>query len=211
MGEFRWLLLAAGIAVLAGVFWWSRREAAGKRFQTPAILKRKLPDLAAARHNEVSAAQPGDESAAGPTAVTPHKIIAVRLTAPANGTFAGEMLQAALDEAGLRHGLYGIFHRHDPANEKVIRFSVASLIEPGRFDPARFATDRFPGITLFFPVTPGADNLAAFDDMMLTARKIAVRLEGELLDERGSRLSVQRERYLREEVMQMNRQFIAAS
>ncbi len=211
MGAFRWLLLAAGILVLAAVFWWSRREAAGRRFETPAILRRRAPSLTAAAEQSIAADRPDIPSISPPEPVVPRKIIAVRLTAPGNGTFAGEALQAAMLDAGLRHGLYGIFHRHDPADDRVIRFSVASLIEPGKFDPARFATDRFPGITLFFPVSPGSDNLAAFDDMLATARKIAGRLEGELLDERGSRLSVQRERYLREEVIQMNRQFVAAS
>jgi len=42
----------------------------------------------------------------------------------------------------------------------------------------------------------------AFDLMMAAARALAQTLGGELLDESGSTLSVQRERYLREEIIQ---------
>jgi FtsZ-interacting cell division protein ZipA len=38
--------------------------------------------------------------------------------------------------------------------------------------------------------------------MMQAARALAQTLDGELLDESGSTLSIQRERYLREEIIQ---------
>ena len=38
--------------------------------------------------------------------------------------------------------------------------------------------------------------------MMAAARALAQSLDGELLDESGSTLSIQRERYLREEIIQ---------
>ena len=38
--------------------------------------------------------------------------------------------------------------------------------------------------------------------MMTAARTLAQSLDGELLDESGSTLSIQRERYMREEVIQ---------
>ena len=38
--------------------------------------------------------------------------------------------------------------------------------------------------------------------MMTAARALAQTLDGELLDESGSTLSIQRERYLREEIIQ---------
>ena len=42
--------------------------------------------------------------------------------------------------------------------------------------------------------------------MMSASRSLANQLEGELLDEEGSSLSVQRERYLREEIIQYEHQ-----
>ena len=41
------------------------------------------------------------------------------------------------------------------------------------------------------------DGVAAFDSMVSAARNISARLGGEVVDEHGSTLSIQRERYLR--------------
>ena len=43
--------------------------------------------------------------------------------------------------------------------------------------------------------------------MMESARTLSQSLDGELLDESGSNLSIQRERYLREEVIQYQHQY----
>jgi cell division protein ZipA len=52
-------------------------------------------------------------------------------------------------------------------------------------------------------VLPGPlPGVEAFDIMMAAARTLAQELNGELLDESGSTLSIQRERYMREEVVQ---------
>ncbi|KAB2823060.1 MAG: cell division protein ZipA, partial [Candidatus Dadabacteria bacterium] len=104
--------------------------------------------------------------------------------------------------AGLKHGRFGIFHRHEVSDEGRITFSVASLVEQGSFDLSRLKDAVYPGVSLFLMLPGPRDPLAAFDDMLATARLLAEKLDGELLDEHGSRLSVQRERYLREEVIQ---------
>ena len=46
------------------------------------------------------------------------------------------------------------------------------------------------------------EGVEAFDMMMESARTLAQSLDGELLDESGSTLSIQRERYMREEIIQ---------
>ena len=46
------------------------------------------------------------------------------------------------------------------------------------------------------------EGAEAFDMMIESARTITQALNGELLDESGSTLSIQRERYMREEVIQ---------
>ena len=52
-------------------------------------------------------------------------------------------------------------------------------------------------------VLPGPiDGAKAFDLMMEAARTLSQSLNAELLDESGSTLSIQRERYLREEIIQ---------
>ena len=52
-------------------------------------------------------------------------------------------------------------------------------------------------------VLPGpVDGVEAFDLMMVAARALAQSLIAETLDESGSTLSIQREHYIREEIIQ---------
>ena len=214
MAEFRWLLVAAGILILALVFWWSRREASGRPVFPPDLLRRRLPRIGPEdRSQTLGAATGGPARVLGQSgeglnrSASSERIVTVRLTGHGNATFAGEALILAFRDAGLRHGRFGIFHRHDPKTDTQVLFSVASLVEPGSFDLTRLKTERFPGVS-FFVTLPGAgDGVAAFDDMLATAHGLAAKLDGELLDEQGSRLSVQRERYLREEVIQFQHKF----
>lgn len=200
MSEFRWLLLAAGILVLAVVFWWSRREASGKPVVPSALLGRRAPGLAWPTDDKSAPAVEADRAPSEPA--FDGRIIAIRLMGQGSSTIAGEALLLALREAGLRHGKFGIFHRHDPRDDGRILFSVASILEPGSFDLQKIQAERLPGISIFLMIPGPGDCVAAFDDMMSTSRQLVGKLGGELLDEHGSRLSVQRERYLREEVIQ---------
>jgi cell division protein ZipA len=103
---------------------------------------------------------------------------------------------------GLRHGKFGIFHRHEGDDTTSTVFSAASLVEPGSFELSNLKEQEIPGISLFAVLPGPIDGADAFDLMMAAARAIAQSLDGELLDETGSTLSIQRERYLREEIIQ---------
>lgn len=201
MSEFRWLLLAAGLAVFAIVFWWTRRETSGRPVVPTVLSRRQAPAL---EPGAAAAVPPTHEHAATPVTrpPAPQRIITVRLMAQGSATFPGDLLLGALLEAGLHHGRFGIFHRQRADDPAMTVFSVASLVEPGTFDPAAMPANRFPGVSFFLPLPAPCDNVTAFDDMLSTARTIANQLDGQLLDEQGSRLSVQRERFLREEVIQ---------
>jgi cell division protein ZipA len=55
----------------------------------------------------------------------------------------------------------------------------------------------------FFMVLPGeGDPIERFDSMVGTARSLARELDGELRDDKGSSWSIQRERYIREEIIE---------
>jgi cell division protein ZipA len=129
------------------------------------------------------------------------KIVAIRLMPRDSGGFAAEELILALREHGLKHGQFGIFHRPDNENESRAEFSVASLVEPGSFDLSRLKKDYYPGVSIFLTLPGPSDGVEAFDDMLNTSRALAKQLDGELFDEQGSTLSLQRQRYLREEVV----------
>lgn len=132
----------------------------------------------------------------------PQKIVTVRIVAREDGSFRGDQLVLSLRGIGLRHGRFGIFHRYDGNDEKRIVFSAASLVEPGSFDLENLKEQSLPGISLFMVLPGPVDGTKAFDAMMTAARTLTTSLDGELLDESGSTLSIQRERYLREEIIE---------
>ena len=117
--------------------------------------------------------------------------------------FDGALLREVVTAARFTHGRYEIFHRLDSDGRPIM--SLASLLEPGTFDPAKMDTAAYPGIAIF-TVMPGPLPAArAFDELLDTARAMAHRLGGQLQDERGAPLSVQRVFKLREEVVAFER------
>ena len=218
MDGMRWLLLLIGLLLIAGVYLYSRRTPKSARENQPLRLRREPTiDPASAAPGSTDEAlwseevadpvdlAPGmpvtDVSASTPQPA-PQKIVALRVIARGGATFRGDELILNLREVGMRHGKFGIFHRFDDREGEQVIFSAASLIEPGSFDLANIHDQEIPGISLF-AVFPGPlPGVEAFDLMMVAARTLAQALQGELLDESGSTLSIQRERYMREEVVQ---------
>jgi len=129
-------------------------------------------------------------------------IVTLRIVAKNRGTFPGDELALTLRGIGMRHGRFGIFHRYEGDDEDKVVFSAASLVEPGSFDLANLKDQRIPGITLFMVLPGPLDGAEAYDLMVAAGRAMAKSLGGELLDESGSTFSIQRERYLREEIIQ---------
>ena len=134
----------------------------------------------------------------------------LRIVAREKGAFKGDDLILSLRGIGLRHGNFGIFHRYDGNDESKTIFSAASLVEPGSFDLANIKDQQIPGISLFLVLPGPIDGVEAFDLMMAAARAVSQSLDGELLDESGSTLSIQRERYLREEIIQYHHSILVA-
>lgn len=203
MDGLRWLLLLSGLLVVAGVYFYSRRERAKEEEQesSPERLEPALGDE--------SLAPPADAESAGATddedaedAVAEQKIVTVRLVARDKGTFRGDQLVLSLRGIGMRHGKFGIFHHYEGTDEDDVVFSVASLAEPGTFNLPNIKEQRIPGISMFMVLPGPMGGAESFDLMMTAARALSQALHAELLDESGSTLSIQRERYLREEIIQ---------
>ena len=210
MDGLRWLLLLFGLLVIAGVYFYSRREKARTADQ-PDLSERVAPSLdrddAATAEDllQDAPATVADESlveAEPVLAPEPQKIVTVRIVARETKSFAGDELILSMRGIGLRHGKFGIFHRYDGNDEEKTVFSAASLVEPGSFDLANVKDQEIPGISLFLVLPGPIDGIDAFDSMMVAARTLAQTLDAELLDESGSTLSIQRERYMREEIIQ---------
>ena len=211
MDGLRWLLLFFGLLVIAGVYLYSRRE----KQQPPEVEEEvpvdrrepthddDLPDLDSGNYEALEAPALDEAAeAAPPLEGGPQKIVTLRIVGRNKKPFQGDELILSMRGIGLRHGKFGIFHRYDGNNENRTIFSAASLVEPGSFDLANIKEQQIPGISLFLVLPGPVDGVEAFDLMMAAARALAQTLDGELLDESGSTLSIQRERYLREEIIQ---------
>ena len=205
MWELRWVLLGLGALLVVGVYLWSRglfKRRARSEFPHPRsepTMEEPATDL------DLPAAEPSPQQQHKPSRRTPERIVALRLI-PRGDELSSERAVLALRGAGLQHGRYGIFHRIAEQQGDDALFSVASLTEPGSFDLANLAETTIAGMS-FFVVLPGTgDPVARFDMMIETARSLAVELDAELHDERGSSWSVQRERYVREEIIEYRHQ-----
>lgn len=218
MDGLRWLLLLVGLLVIAGVYLYSRREKAPAA-EEGAPLDRVAPGLDDTDpvdepflvNEDISTDDDGVEDEEDTTASNaPQKIVTVRVVAREKKSFPGDELILSMRGIGLRHGKFGIFHRYDGNDESKTIFSAASLVEPGSFDLQNIKGQEIPGISLFLVLPGPVDGVEAFDSMLATARTLTQSLRGELLDESGSTLSIQRERYLREDVIQFQHSYLAS-
>ena len=210
MDGLRWLLLIFGALVVAGVYVYSRREK-GENVAAPKAVDRVEPTIDLGGVELTPGGESGaedaprladDDSQSPVLDEQPQKIVTLRLVARHKKSFKGDELILSMRGIGLRHGKFGIFHRYDGNDESRTIFSAASLVEPGSFDLANIKEQEIPGISLFLVLPGPVEGVDAFDLMMETSRALATSLDGELLDESGSNLSIQRERYLREEIIQ---------
>jgi cell division protein ZipA len=228
MDGLRWLLLFFGLLVVAGVYFYSRREQ--KPVQKDLPFDRRAPtlepappkagaglrvepsidsqqrfvdeDLEAADETVVDEGKAEEAPTAEQAAPGEQKIVTLRLVARDKGSFKGDELILSMRGIGLRRGKFGIFHRFEENEDGPVIFSAASLVEPGHFDIENIKEQEFPGISLFMVIPGPVVGADAFDLMIAAARALAQSLDGELLDESGSTFSIQRERYMREEIVQ---------
>lgn len=133
---------------------------------------------------EVHAAPRPSVAATAPRSA--RKIVALRVPA-VTSRFNGASLKQAFSNLDLRHGRYGIYHRPDPKGVPI--FSVASIVEPGTFEPTTMSNQDFPGVSLFMQLPGPVDGVAAFDAMLACARTLQSEFGGGLQAERGKALT----------------------
>ena len=220
MDGLRWLLLLFGALVVAGVYFYTRKQREAPEPETT-VSPRITPTLNSDSESEVESpveasaddavedtAEAAEESE--PAKPTQQKIVTLRVVAKNKGSFKGDELILSLRGIGMRSGKFGIYHRYDGNDESRTIFSAASLVEPGSFDLANIKEQEIPGISIFMIIPGPVDAAEAFDLMMQAARALAQTMDAELLDESGSTLSIQRERYMREEIIQFQHSNLVA-
>ena len=222
MDGLRLLLLVFGLMVIVGVYLYSRyqRKKLADTPQQDLFAEERKPLLGRSSRKESRNLRQeptlegleaenvdGDAEEEGfeddeRKVVPDQKIVTMRIVARNSGAFSGDELVLSLRGIGMRHGRFGIFHRLEGTSDDDIVFSAASLVEPGSFDLTNIREQQIPGISLFMVLPGPIEGAKAFDLMMAAARELSKSLDAELLDETGSTLSIQRERYLREEIIQ---------
>jgi len=126
------------------------------------------------------------------------RVVALYIVAPRDLPYAGPALLAAFASVGLEHGAMRVYH-HRVEGGGV--FSLASLVEPGYFEPESMDESyTTPGLSLFMPLPGGGDALKTLDSMLELAHQLTDQLGGELRDESKSVLSRQTASHMREEV-----------
>lgn len=207
MALFRWALLLAGVLLIAGIFAYSR---GWLTLRLPQFLRRNTQ---AAQESLIDSdeqerelqAEPLEQPVKAPVLSGDSMIVTVRIMPQPGESFPAEQLVLILRGTGLQHGKYGIFHRFSAADSSVILYSVASLVEPGAFDLTKLKESFYKGVSIFMVLPAPENGVALFDDMLETARTIARGVGGRLVDQDGALLSVQRERFMREEVIEFLR------
>jgi cell division protein ZipA len=237
VSTLQWALLLLGVGIALALIWSSRREKkALERMNAPAPrpVNRdwSTPEAAApapaARaggsgtgFDEFGVGKPrkagsGGAPSAPRTAPTvapaapqvPEIVIGLYIAEHEGTNILGPKIHAALETRGLRFGARRIYHRFE--GEQPI-FSVASLVKPGALDPAEAEGFATPGLSVFMMLPGPVRPVAAFQDMLDTARGLARALNAELYDtEQRAPLSPERERALHEQVEDWARRYTAA-
>jgi len=200
MEPLRWILLLVGAVLIGGIFCYSRGwYPKFRRPQRKAVGSERVEPVIPAEVEETAAPEPEV-----PSLEDDSRVMAVRIMPQEGSAFPAEELILALRSAGFRHGRFGIFHCYADDSERV-RYSVASLVEPGSFDLSNLKSSEYRGISVFAIMPAEEDGVQLFDDMIRHARELAKSIEGTLTDEQGGAFSLQRERYMREDLIEFLR------
>ncbi len=126
------------------------------------------------------------------------RIVSIRVCAPGETRWTGLELMGALENHGLAHGRYNVFHRKHSDGRTL--FCAASLVEPGVFNLAKMPQEEFRGLTLFAVLPGPLPPLQTLDAVIETAGELAATLHGTIQDSHGAPLSMQRAEALRQDV-----------
>jgi cell division protein ZipA len=138
----------------------------------------------------------------------PDKVVGLYIAEHEGTNILGPKIHAALSDRGLRYGPKKVYHRYD-GDQPV--FSVASLVKPGALDPAEAEGFATPGLSVFMVLPGPVRPVAAFQDMLDTARGLARALNAELYDsEQRAPLTPERERTLHAQVEDWARRYTPA-
>ena len=118
------------------------------------------------------------------------QLLVVYVMARGQGEFRCSGVNRVLTRSACMLDERGVFHLKDD-HQRVI-FSVVNALEPATFDPDRIDVANTRGL-VFFMESRGQGDKKRFDSMLSIARKLALELDGELLDDKREPLTSVRE------------------
>lgn len=127
------------------------------------------------------------------------KIVLLHVMAPNNGVIDGSLLLEVIESRGYHYGDLDIFHS---LHEGKTVFSIAKVVEPGRFDINDIASFDTPGLALILRLPGPVQGDVAFEVMMSEAHELASALGCRVLDSGRSTLSRQTVSHLRESILE---------
>jgi len=174
--------------------------------RAPSASVAEAPSTSAARAPSASLAEPlpANSKPQLANASETQRIVSIRVCALGDARWSGLDLMAALENHGLAHGRYNVFHRKHSDGRTL--FCAASLVEPGVFNLAKMPQEEFRGLTLFAVLPGPLPPLHTLDAVIETAGELAAALHGTLQDSQGAPLSMQRAEALREDVARFQAQ-----
>lgn len=136
-------------------------------------------------------------------------IICVNVISPRGSMFSAEKVKASLEATALIYGdmqIYHYFESMGPAqfSKKQKVFSVASAVEPGRFNPAKLSSYQTAGLSLFLQLPGPIDGVLAFERMCQLAKYFAGRLGGVFCDEKYNKMTIQGMANIKDEISAYN-------
>ena len=146
------------------------------------------------------------------TAKLDAQIIILSVVMPDNHQMSGAALLPSLLTLGMKYGEMNIFHRHqDNAGNGAVTFSLANMLNPGSFDLDTMETFVTQGVSLFMTLPNAGDPFAAFDQMLLAAKQLAVEFNAQLLDDKRNVMTKQTEQHYVSKIREFDRQHRLAS
>lgn len=204
--ELRLILILIGAVIIAAIWLFSRQRKAAEpetRRAAPTLADEPFPE-----DDLPSKTVPGASAKTAPVREQGEQLIlALHVMPRETEAFIGSNLIAACEACGLHYGRYQVYHRLEGEGPDAYSvFSVANVVEPGSFDIVTLADSELPGLTLFMVLPGPRGGVAAYADMLATARQLAQQLDGEVLDQERSTLTRQTARHIRERIIQFELQ-----
>lgn len=134
-------------------------------------------------------------------------LVVLNLMAAPDHPLRGDKIYLAAQKSGFEYGDRGIFHCFVTVRgEKKVLFSLANILEPGSFNLATMNALSTRGLTLFMQLPGPLNHLAAFDEMVIRARKLAGYLQVDIYDENHRVLTPEGLQRLKQQVLQHRQQ-----